>query len=69
MNDNIKFAVVSDKLNKIISNLNIKISKNPENLDLKNKLKTVLDDKKTLYNGTAEELKELIKKYGDIINE
>jgi hypothetical protein len=68
MDNNIKFTVTVDKLNRMISELNIKISKDVENADLRNKLNELISDKNTLYKGSAEEYKKIIEKYGDNAN-
>ncbi len=69
MDNNIKFTVIVDKLNYQIAMLNIKISKDPNNSELNEKLEKILADREKLYTGTAEDLDNLIKKYGDLINE
>ncbi len=69
MDNNIKFTVIVDKLNYQIAMLNIEISKNPSNNELNEKLNKLLADREKLYTGTAEDLDNLTKKYGDLINE
>lgn len=69
MDNNIKFTVIVDKLNYQIAMLNIKISKDPGNNELNEKLNKLLVDREKLYTGTAEDLDNLTKKYGDLINE
>lgn len=69
MDNNIKFTVIVDKLNYQIAMLNIKISKDPSNNELNEKLNKLLADREKLYTGTAEDLDNLTKKYGDLINE
>lgn len=69
MDNNIKFTVIVDKLNYQIAMLNIKISKDPNNSELNEKLEKILADREKLYTGTAEDLDNLTKKYGDLINE
>ncbi len=69
MDNNIKFTVIVDKLNYQIAMLNIKISKDPNNSELNEKLEKILADREKLYTGTAKDLDNLIKKYGDLINE
>ena len=68
--NNIKFALALDKINKKIAKLNIKLSKDLTNPVLKNELDLLLKDKKCLYTGTdVDELTELINKYGSKDNE
>lgn len=69
MNNSIKFTLIIDKLNYQIAMLNIKISKDPKNKELNEKLNDLLADREKLYTGTAEDLDNLTKKYGDLINE
>lgn len=69
MNNSIKFTLIIDKLNYQIAMLNIKISKDPKNKELNEKLNNLLADREKLYTGTAEDLDNLTKKYGDLINE
>lgn len=65
MEKSIKFTLAIDNLNKKIANLNIKISKDPYNDDLKKQLTILLEDKNTLYKGTdLQQLENLINKYG-----
>lgn len=65
MDNNTKFTVAVDKLNRMITMLNIKISEEPENIDLRNELKELIDDKDLLFKGNVEDLENIIKKYGD----
>lgn len=68
--NNIKFALALDKINRKIAKLNIKLSKDLTNPILKNELETLLKDKDLLYKGTdVELLTELINKYGSKDNE
>lgn len=65
MENNIRFALAIDNLNKKIAELNIKISKDLNNETLKSELEALLQDKDKLYKDTNRiELEELIKKYG-----
>ncbi len=68
MENNIKFTLIIDKLNQKIAELNIKISKDTNNILLKEELNSLLHDRDLLYKGNANDLNALIKKYGDIIN-
>lgn len=69
MDNNMKFTVIVDKLNRLITELNIKISKNPEDTNLKNKLEELIEDKNILYKGNIKDLENIVAKYGDKINE
>lgn len=69
MEINTKFSLIIDKLNKKISELNIKLSKDTENIELQNTLNTLLSDRDLLFKGNNEQLDALIKKYGEFINE
>lgn len=69
MDNNTKFTLIIDKLNQQIAILNIKISKNPNNKELNETLNNLLQDKDKLYTETGKNLENLIKKYGDLINE
>ena len=69
MDNNIKFTLIINILNQKISDLNIKISKDTNNNNLKQELDTLLKDRDLLYNGNITDVENLIKKYGDTINE
>lgn len=69
MIDNIKFSLVIDKLNQKIAELNIKLARNENDPVIKAELDTVLNDKELLYHGTDEQLKQILEKYGDLVNE
>lgn len=65
MENNIKFTLAIDNLNKKIAELNIRISKDLDNETLKNELSALLEDKSRLFKETdVNELKKLIEKYG-----
>lgn len=64
MENSIKFTLAIDKLNKKIAELNIKISKDPNNENLTKELKNLLEDKEKIYKGNIENFEELLKKYG-----
>ena len=68
MDKNIAFSLIIDILNRKISELNIKLSKN-ESPELRRTLDDLLADKKALYEGDADTLKAVLEKYGDLINE
>ncbi len=68
MDKNIAFSLIIDILNRKISELNIKLSKN-ESPELRRTLDELLADKKALYEGDADTLKAVLEKYGDLINE
>lgn len=66
MDNNIKFTVALENLNNKIAELNIKISEDFDNEDLKNKLSILLNERNTLLKGTNSEIIEsLINKYGN----
>ncbi len=69
MENNIIFTLINEKLNRKIAKLNILISKDSNNSDLKEELQEILSDKQLLYKGTTEDLKKLKEKYGEFINE
>ena len=69
MEINTKFSLITDKINKKISKLNIELSKDAENEILRLELNTLLHDRELLYKGNESELTTLIKKYGELINE
>lgn len=69
MENSIKFTLVADKLERRISKLNIKISKDSNNSELKTELEELLKDKDVLYKGNANDVKKIIEKYGDTFNE
>lgn len=69
MDNSIKFTLTIDKINKKISELNIKISKDSNNTNLQKELENLLEDRDILYKGNIEDLEKIIKKYGDNINE
>jgi hypothetical protein len=68
MDKNIAFSLIIDILNRKISELNIKLSKN-ESPELRRTLDELLADKKALYEGDSDTLKAVLEKYGDLINE
>lgn len=68
MDNNIKFSLIIDKLNQKISDLNIKVSNNPQDFETKKELETLLQDRELFYKGDSEDLQNLIKKYGELIN-
>lgn len=66
MNNNIKFSVALENLNRKIAELNIKISKELNNNNLKNELSILLNERDILSKGTDTEIIEsLINKYGN----
>lgn len=69
MEINTKFSLIIDKLNKKISELNIKLSKDADNAKLQDELKHLLSDRDMFFKGNNQELESLIKKYGELINE
>lgn len=70
MNDNTKFTILLDMLNRKIADINIILSKNPSNKEILNReLENLLKDRETLYNGSYEDFCEILGKYGDTIND
>ena len=67
MKDNIKFSLVIDKLNQKIAELNIKLARNENDPVIKAELDEILKDKELLYQGTDQELKTILDKYGDLV--
>lgn len=66
MDNNIKFSVALNNLTKKIAELNIKISKDLNNEQLKNELSILLNEHDILLKGTDTEIIEsLIEKYGN----
>ena len=66
MDNNIKFSVALENLNRKIAELNIKISKELNNNNLKNELSILLNERDILSKGTDTEIIEsLINKYGN----
>lgn len=69
MNNNIKFNIIIEKLNKKIAHLNIQLSKDTNNSKLHQELQELLTDKEKVYKGTLEDLENIILKYGESNNE
>lgn len=69
MENSIKFTLVVDKLERKISKLNIKISKDSNNVELQKELEELLNDKNILYKGNSNDVEKIIEKYGDTFNE
>lgn len=69
MENSIKFTLIADKLDRKISKLNIKISKDSNNVELQKELEELLNDKSLLYKGNSNDVKKIIEKYGDTFNE
>ena len=64
MENNMKYTLVISKINEEIAKTNIELSKDKENLKLKDTLLTLLKDKEAVYSGSTKELKKLFEKYG-----
>lgn len=64
MENSMKFTLAIDKLNKKIAELNIKLSKNPDDTESEEKLQKLLYNKNVMYRGSSEEFEVLIEKYG-----
>lgn len=69
MDNNMKFTLTVNKLEMKISELNIKILNDPNNLELKEELNEILNDKNCLYKGSTVEVKKIIEKYGENLND
>lgn len=69
MENTIKFTLIVYKIDKQISDLNILLSKDPNNEELKNKLEELLSDKNLLYKGSTLDVEKIMEKYGDSNNE
>ena len=66
MDNNIKFSIALENLNKKIAELNIKISKDLNNILLKNELSILLTDRDILFKGTDnKKIESLMDKYGN----
>lgn len=66
MDNNVKFTVALENLNRKIAELNIKISKELNNDNLKNELSILLNERNILSKGTDTKIIEsLINKYGN----
>lgn len=69
MDNSSKFSAIMEKINKMIADFNIQISKDKNNQDLKNELNQLLADRDSLLQCGSNEFEKLAKKYGDLINE
>ncbi len=69
MENSTKFTLAIDRINKKIADLNIKISKDFENNNLKSILQELLEDKQKIYKSDSEEFLKIIEKYGSNNNE
>lgn len=66
MENNVKFTIAIENLERKIAELNIKISKDSSNQFLKDELTNLLNEKNTLLTGTDKNILEsLISKYGN----
>ena len=63
MENSTKFNLIIEKLNQRIATLNIRLSKDSNNIELQNKLDELLKDKERVYKGTIKDLDELSLKY------
>lgn len=65
MDNNMKFSLAIDTLNKKIAEITIKLSEDLNNKSLQLELEQLLENKDRLYKSNdREELKKLIEKYG-----
>ena len=69
MDNGTRFTLAIDRINKKIADLNIRISKDLENENLKAELQILLEDKQKLYKADSEEFIKIIEKYGSNNNE
>lgn len=66
MENHIKFTLALDDLNRKITELNIKISKDLNNKSLKDELSVLLNDREKLLKETdISELERILNKYGN----
>ncbi len=69
MENHIKFTIALDNLNAKITELNIKISKDLSNENLKNELSILLNDReKLLKESDIVEIEKILNKYGSSKN-
>lgn len=65
MENNVKFTLAIDTINKKIAELNIKLSKDLNNEILKSELAVLIQDRDKLFKGKdIEDLEKLFEKYG-----
>lgn len=69
MDNSSKFSAIIEKINKMIAELNILISKNKDDELLKKELNQLLADRDLLLKCDLDEFENLAIKYGDLINE
>ncbi len=70
MTENTKFTILLDMLNRKIADLNIKIAKDdPNKENLEKQLNDMLKDREILYSGNHSDFINLLKKYGETIND
>lgn len=69
MDNSSKFSAIIEKINKMIAELNILISKNKDDELLKKELNQLLADRDSLLKCDLNEFENLAIKYGDFINE
>ncbi len=69
MENSIKFTLVVNILDRKIAKLNIKISEDSNNIELKKELEELLKDRELLYKGNINDVEKIIEKYGDAFNE
>ena len=70
MNENTKFTILLDMLNRKIADLNIIISKDDVNKEsLEKQLEDLLNDREILYCGDHSDFTRILKKYGETIND
>lgn len=70
MIENTKFTILLDMLNRKIADLNIRIAKDDPNKEkLEKQLNDMLKDREILYTGDHSDFVNVLKKYGETIND
>lgn len=69
MENNIKFTLIINILDRKIAELNIQLSKDYNNIQLKKELEILLNEREILYKGNINQVEKIIEKYGDTFNE
>ena len=70
MNENTKFTILLDMLNRRIADLNIRISRDDSNKEcLEKQLDDMLKDREILYSGEHSDFVKILKKYGETFND
>ena len=70
MIENTKFTILLDMLNRQIADLNIRIAKDdPNKENFEKQLNDMLKDREILYTGDHSDFVNVLKKYGETIND